>query len=156
MLAAPFPQSSCLHISQTPFPAAVAPAAFSVRTILRRCISQQQAITSNLPTFFATTCTYHCPRPISEWLEGFTQAQDMIASLVAMLQDKTLTDDAKRQSAHALAMLAAEDGPCDAVWSAGAADMHFQRFFALKWVGNIEDCFLIGLYILFELDSGTM
>merc|ERR1719482_1909713 len=37
-----------------------------------------------------------------------------------MLQDKTLTDDAKRQSAHALAMLAAEDGPCDAVWSAGA------------------------------------
>merc|ERR1719401_506680 len=29
--------------------------------------------------------------------------------------------DAKRQGAHALAMLAAEDGPCEKVWAAGAA-----------------------------------
>lgn len=51
---------------------------------------------------------------------GFEQAPDMIPSLVAILQVPDLTEDAKRQAAHALAMLAAEDGPCDEVWSAGA------------------------------------
>merc|ERR1719262_413948 len=44
----------------------------------------------------------------------------MIQSLVSILEGSGLTEDAKRQAAHALAMLAAEDGPCDAVWSAGA------------------------------------
>merc|ERR1719498_1082780 len=44
----------------------------------------------------------------------------MIPSLVAILSGPVLSEDAKRQSAHALAMLAAEDGPCDAVWTAGA------------------------------------
>lgn len=51
---------------------------------------------------------------------GFAQAPDMIPSLISMIQDRRHSDDAKRQAAHALAMLAAEDGPCDAVWSAGA------------------------------------
>lgn len=51
---------------------------------------------------------------------GFDQAPEMIGSLVAILQGADLTEDAKRQAAHALAMLAAEDGPCDEVWSAGA------------------------------------
>merc|ERR1719401_2616333 len=51
---------------------------------------------------------------------GFEQAPDMIPSLISILQGPNLTEDAKRQTAHALAMLAAEDGPCDAVWSAGA------------------------------------
>merc|ERR1712061_759068 len=40
--------------------------------------------------------------------------------LITILQGPGLTEDARRQAAHALAMLAAEDGPCDAVWSAGA------------------------------------
>jgi len=51
---------------------------------------------------------------------GFEQAPDMIPALIAILQGPSLSEDAKRQAAHALAMLAAEDGPCDAVWSAGA------------------------------------
>merc|ERR1719401_2917189 len=51
---------------------------------------------------------------------GFEQAPDMIPSLIAILEGPHLSEDAKRQAAHALAMLAAEDGPCDAVWSAGA------------------------------------
>lgn len=51
---------------------------------------------------------------------GFEQAPDMIPALVEILQGPGLSEDAKRQAAHALAMLAAEDGPCDAVWSAGA------------------------------------
>lgn len=51
---------------------------------------------------------------------GFEQAPDLIPSLVVILEDADLTDDARRQAAHALAMLAAEDGPCEAVWSAGA------------------------------------
>jgi len=51
---------------------------------------------------------------------GFEQAPEMIPSLITILQGPGLTEDAKRQAAHALAMLAAEDGPCDAVWSAGA------------------------------------
>lgn len=51
---------------------------------------------------------------------GFAQAPDMIPSLISMLQVSNHTEDSKRQAAHALAMLAAEDGPCDAVWSAGA------------------------------------
>mmetsp|Transcript_97597 Transcript_97597/g.172837 ORF Transcript_97597/g.172837 Transcript_97597/m.172837 type:complete len:885 (-) Transcript_97597:283-2937(-) len=51
---------------------------------------------------------------------GFAQAPDMIPSLISMIQVSSHTDDAKRQAAHALAMLAAEDGPCDAVWSSGA------------------------------------
>jgi len=51
---------------------------------------------------------------------AFEQAPDMIPSLVAILEGPDLTEEAKRQAAHALAMLAAEDGPCDAVWSAGA------------------------------------
>merc|ERR1719401_437568 len=53
---------------------------------------------------------------------GFEQAPDMIPSLVAILRGLDLTDDARRQAAHALAMLAAEDGPCEAVWSAGAGE----------------------------------
>mmetsp|Transcript_149102 Transcript_149102/g.371446 ORF Transcript_149102/g.371446 Transcript_149102/m.371446 type:complete len:897 (-) Transcript_149102:265-2955(-) len=51
---------------------------------------------------------------------GFTQAPEMIPALVEIIQVPTHSEDAKRQAAHALAMLAAEDGPCDAVWSAGA------------------------------------
>jgi len=51
---------------------------------------------------------------------GFEQAPDMIPSLINILKSEGLSEDAKRQAAHALAMLAAEDGPCDAVWSAGA------------------------------------
>ena len=51
---------------------------------------------------------------------GFQQAPEMIPSLVALIEEKGLSEDAKRQGAHALAMLAAEDGPCDAVWTAGA------------------------------------
>jgi len=51
---------------------------------------------------------------------GFQQAPDMIPSLVAIIQQRSLSEDARRQAAHALAMLAAEDGPCDAVWSAGS------------------------------------
>jgi len=49
---------------------------------------------------------------------GFEQAPEMIPMLIDMLQGKGLSDDARRQAAHAVAMLAAEDGPCDAVWSA--------------------------------------
>ena len=64
----------------------------------------------------------------------------MIPSLVSLIQEPGLSEDAKRQGAHALSMLAAEDrfeyfllldsvelelrpqqdGPCDAVWQAGA------------------------------------
>merc|ERR1719188_956271 len=44
----------------------------------------------------------------------------MISALVELVQAPNLSEDAKRQTAHALAMLSAEDGPCDAVWSAGA------------------------------------
>eukprot|EP00913_Durusdinium_trenchii_P034823 g32572.t1 len=51
---------------------------------------------------------------------GYQQAPEMIGSLVALIQETGLSEDAKRQGAHALAMLAAEDGPCDAVWQAGA------------------------------------
>ncbi|CAE7707996.1 PUB3 [Symbiodinium pilosum] len=51
---------------------------------------------------------------------GFQQASEMIPSLVALIQEAGLSEDAKRQAAHALAMLAAEDGPCDAVWQAKA------------------------------------
>lgn len=51
---------------------------------------------------------------------GFSQAPEMIPSLVAFIQQPAISDDAKRQATHALAMLAAEDGPCDEVWSAGA------------------------------------
>lgn len=51
---------------------------------------------------------------------GFQQAPEMIPSLVALIQAAGISEDAKRQAAHALAMLAAEDGPCDAVWQAGA------------------------------------
>jgi len=51
---------------------------------------------------------------------GFQQAPEMIPSLVSLIQTPGLSEDAKRQGAHALAMLAAEDGPCDAVWQAGA------------------------------------
>ena len=51
---------------------------------------------------------------------GFQQAPETIQSLVSLIQTPGLSDDAKRQGAHALAMLAAEDGPCDAVWQAGA------------------------------------
>eukprot|EP00437_Effrenium_voratum_P025589 CAMPEP_0181410746 /NCGR_PEP_ID=MMETSP1110-20121109/7500_1 /TAXON_ID=174948 /ORGANISM="Symbiodinium sp., Strain CCMP421" /LENGTH=944 /DNA_ID=CAMNT_0023533307 /DNA_START=57 /DNA_END=2888 /DNA_ORIENTATION=+ len=52
--------------------------------------------------------------------QGFQQASEMIPSLVALIQEAGLSEDAKRQAAHALAMLAAEDGPCDAVWQAKA------------------------------------
>ncbi|CAJ1376739.1 unnamed protein product [Effrenium voratum] len=51
---------------------------------------------------------------------GFQQAGEMIPSLVSLIQEPGLSEDAKRQGAHALSMLAAEDGPCDAVWQAGA------------------------------------
>merc|ERR1740123_528792 len=56
---------------------------------------------------------------------GFKQAPDMIPALVELLKSGAegpgaVSEDARRQAAHALAMLAAEDGPCDAVWSAGA------------------------------------
>lgn len=51
---------------------------------------------------------------------GFQQAPEMIKSLIALIDDNSLSEDCRRQSAHALAMLAAEDGPCDAVWQAGA------------------------------------
>eukprot|EP00440_Ansanella_granifera_P073814 gb/GFBE01080092.1/.p1 GENE.gb/GFBE01080092.1/~~gb/GFBE01080092.1/.p1 ORF type:complete len:897 (+),score=252.18 gb/GFBE01080092.1/:1-2691(+) len=51
---------------------------------------------------------------------GFQQAPEMIQALVALIQTPGLSEDAKRQASHALAMLAAEDGPCDAVWQAGA------------------------------------
>jgi len=54
--------------------------------------------------------------------KAFEEAPDMIPSLVAILRGLDLTDDARRQAAHALAMLAAEDGPCEAVWSAGAGE----------------------------------
>jgi len=37
-----------------------------------------------------------------------------------MLTAPDLTEDARRQAAHALAMLAAEDGPCDEILAAGA------------------------------------
>ena len=37
------------------------------------------------------------------------QASEMIPSLVALIQEAGLSEDAKRQAAHALAMLAAED-----------------------------------------------
>jgi len=50
---------------------------------------------------------------------GFKQAPEMIPFLIAILKSASATSDAKRQAAHGLAMLAAEDGPCDAVWSAG-------------------------------------
>mmetsp|Transcript_53609 Transcript_53609/g.124862 ORF Transcript_53609/g.124862 Transcript_53609/m.124862 type:complete len:894 (+) Transcript_53609:59-2740(+) len=52
--------------------------------------------------------------------QGFQQAPEMIPCLVALIQEDGLSEDAKRQAAHALAMLAAEDGPCDAVWQAKA------------------------------------
>lgn len=51
---------------------------------------------------------------------GFEQAPEMIPALIAILQEPAMSEDGKRQAAHALAMLAAEDGPCDAVWRAGA------------------------------------
>jgi hypothetical protein len=51
---------------------------------------------------------------------AFQQAPDVIPSLVTVLQTDRLSEEAKRQAAHALAMLAAEDGSCDAVWAAGA------------------------------------
>eukprot|EP00930_Biecheleria_cincta_P057953 TRINITY_DN43817_c0_g1_i1.p1 TRINITY_DN43817_c0_g1~~TRINITY_DN43817_c0_g1_i1.p1 ORF type:complete len:946 (-),score=250.15 TRINITY_DN43817_c0_g1_i1:50-2770(-) len=51
---------------------------------------------------------------------GFQQAPEMIKSLIALIDDSKLSEDCRRQAAHALAMLAAEDGPCDAVWQAGA------------------------------------
>jgi len=51
---------------------------------------------------------------------GFEQAPEMIPSLVAIVEAVSLSADARKQAAHALAMLAAEDGPCDAVWQAGA------------------------------------
>jgi len=51
---------------------------------------------------------------------GFNQAPSMIPALVNIVQVQALSEDAKRQAAHALAMLSAEDGPCDAVWTAGA------------------------------------
>ena len=38
----------------------------------------------------------------------------MIPSLVALIQEAGLSEDAKRQAAHALAMLAAEDWPLSA------------------------------------------
>mmetsp|Transcript_14834 Transcript_14834/g.42527 ORF Transcript_14834/g.42527 Transcript_14834/m.42527 type:complete len:880 (-) Transcript_14834:72-2711(-) len=49
---------------------------------------------------------------------GYKQAPDMINSLINILKAPGLSEDAKRQAAHALAMLSAEDGPCDAVWNA--------------------------------------
>jgi len=57
---------------------------------------------------------------------GFEQAPDMIPSLVAIISDPDSTIDGKRQAAHALAMLAAENGPCDAVWSGGAGQPMIQ------------------------------
>jgi len=53
-------------------------------------------------------------------LAGFKEAPEMIPSLVAICADEAMSHDARRQSAHALAMLAAEDGPVDSVWAAGA------------------------------------
>merc|ERR1712151_867274 len=58
----------------------------------------------------------------SNVLKGFEEAPRMIASLVAVLKGKSMSEDAKRQAAHALAMLAAEDAPCEKVWEAGAKD----------------------------------
>lgn len=55
--------------------------------------------------------------------KGYEEAPEMIPSLINILQaGGSLTEDAKRQAAHALAMLAAEDGPCDAVWEQGAGE----------------------------------
>eukprot|EP00927_Polykrikos_kofoidii_P082415 TRINITY_DN8198_c0_g3_i1.p1 TRINITY_DN8198_c0_g3~~TRINITY_DN8198_c0_g3_i1.p1 ORF type:complete len:872 (-),score=167.63 TRINITY_DN8198_c0_g3_i1:87-2702(-) len=51
---------------------------------------------------------------------GFEQVPGMINSLITILKDIGLSREAKRQAGHALAMLAAEDGSCDAVWTAGA------------------------------------
>jgi hypothetical protein len=51
---------------------------------------------------------------------GYEQAPEMVPALIEILKGVTLSEDAKRQAAHALAMLAAEDGTCDAVWSGGA------------------------------------
>mmetsp|Transcript_91357 Transcript_91357/g.190995 ORF Transcript_91357/g.190995 Transcript_91357/m.190995 type:complete len:891 (-) Transcript_91357:43-2715(-) len=54
---------------------------------------------------------------------GFTQAPDLIPSLVAVVQQGSaggISDEGLRPAVHALAMLAAEDRPCEAVWSAGA------------------------------------
>jgi len=51
---------------------------------------------------------------------GYEQAPEMIQALIALIGSRGLSEDAKRQAAHALAMLAAEDGPGDAVWQAGA------------------------------------
>lgn len=52
---------------------------------------------------------------------GFAKAPEMVQSLVDITKDKANNcEDAIRQATHALAMLAAEDGPCDAVWKAGA------------------------------------
>jgi len=54
-------------------------------------------------------------------LTGFKEAPELIPNLVTLCADESLSRDARRQAAHALAMLAAEDGPADAVWAAGAA-----------------------------------
>jgi len=51
---------------------------------------------------------------------GFAQAPEMIPPLVLLLTAEDVSEDGRRQAAHALAMLAAEDGSCDAVWKAKA------------------------------------
>merc|ERR1719433_1285356 len=48
------------------------------------------------------------------------QAPEMIPSLIKILTAPNLSEDARRQAAHALAMLAAEDGPGDEILAAGA------------------------------------
>lgn len=51
---------------------------------------------------------------------GFSEAPQMIPALIQLISSKESTEDARRQAAHALAMLAAEDESCNTVWDAGA------------------------------------
>lgn len=48
------------------------------------------------------------------------QAPGIIVALIDLLKDSSTSYDGRAQGAHALAMIAAEDGLCDQVWSAGA------------------------------------
>lgn len=52
--------------------------------------------------------------------KGFEEAPQMVSALVAITSSRSVGEDAKRQAAFALAMLAAEDVPCQKAWEAGA------------------------------------
>ncbi|CAK0885406.1 unnamed protein product, partial [Prorocentrum cordatum] len=52
--------------------------------------------------------------------KGFEEAPQMVSALVAITSSRSVGEDAKRQAAFALAMLAAEDAPCQKAWEAGA------------------------------------